>query len=109
MYRQGDILILKIEKLGFDSNPDAYTSEADYWKPVIAKDNIILLGESTGHAHRLEAGQVIKYQNDIYLVLDEASRIVHDEHAPIELEPGKYIIRRQREYVSPDEERTIYD
>ena len=95
MYRQGDILIIKVDTL-----PKGLK---------LKKDLIILYGEATGHAHRLEKGKIYFKGEEIYLVLGSNSRIVHDEHNPIELEKGIYAIRRQKEYVSSDMTRIVVD
>jgi len=98
MKRQGDLLFIKIDTV------------PEYQQEQITNDNVILFGEVTGHAHRLEKGIVIKkWRDEIYLILTEPSRVVHEEHAPIDLDTGTYSVIRQREYISPDEERTIYD
>lgn len=97
MYRQGDLLVLKIDQIPEMDSRD------------IVPDGVLLRGEVTGHSHKLVGGSVYKKGNNIYLVLKEKGSLVHEEHGTIELEPGKYAVQRQREYVSKDEERKIYD
>lgn len=86
MYRQGDLLIVRI-----DSIPESALPRPDL---------ILAQGEATGHAHRLEAGRLMAEANDdrLYLLLLEPSRIVHEEHGPIDLPSGSYRVIRQREY-----------
>ena len=90
-YRQGDVLIIKIDKL-----PDELQK---------AKDMVLLEGETTGHMHRVSGNATVfeppRYSGDGLLKIVEAkegTQIVHEEHAPITLEPGIYECRRQREY-----------
>lgn len=97
MKRQGDILFIPVTEI------------PSYEERQIVANRVIALGESTGHSHTLEEGLVIQKWNEMYLVLDKDSRVVHQEHNPIELPAGYYLVRRQREYVAPGEERTIYD
>lgn len=96
MARQGDVLFTKVDAL-----PDGLDR---------SKSDIIVEGETTGHAHRLESGVVwCNVLGAMYLEVVRASRIVHEEHNPIVLEPGIYRVTRQREYVAPDIERMVLD
>ncbi|GCE31159.1 hypothetical protein KDA_66430 [Dictyobacter alpinus] len=85
MHRQGDVLFVKVADL-----PDAL---------VERRTDILVEGEATGHAHRLTTGQ--SWQSNagqLFLSAVLGSKIVHEEHAPIELEPGYWQVIRQREY-----------
>ena len=87
MYRQGDLLFMEVDSI-----------------PKIAKfveNSIIVRGEVTGHAHRIVNGQVFRTWDQTYLQADQGARVVHEEHGPIELEAGVYVVVRQREY-DPD-------
>jgi hypothetical protein len=95
IYRQGDVLLQKVEQLPSGAK--------------LKKDNIILRGEATGHAHRVENGRlyeavleqdkfVFRPETRMFVIASKETRIVHEEHGPIELEVGIYIIIRQREY-----------
>lgn len=96
MARQGDVLFTKVEQL-----PEGLERQ---------KSNIIVEGETTGHAHRLETGVIwASVLGVMYLEVVKATRIVHEEHNPITLEPGMYKVTRQREYVAPDIERMVLD
>jgi hypothetical protein len=84
---------------------------------------ILARGEKTGHAHRIAAdvaevrrtnqGPRDSETNDLVLGLWEEAVVVHDEHPPLKLEPGTYIVRQQREFnpyreiEERDQERTI--
>jgi len=96
MKRQGDLLIRKIEKL-----PEGLK---------IDPTNIIVFGEATGHAHRLNGGSVVKSKEGlIYLDIKNKAEISHEEHKTINLEAGKYAVVRQREYLMEDMERLVVD
>jgi hypothetical protein len=67
-------------------------------------DGILARGESTGHSHRvgtLEAAELYAIEGKMFLkVGDEGVSIVHEEHAPVTLDPGNYevIIDKQFDY-----------
>lgn len=103
MYRQGDLLFRKIDKV---------PSEAK-----LRKDDVILRGEASGHKHRIVNGQIYEtiqknyIQPDsvtMYIIAKKGARVIHEEHAPIELEIGIYIVIRQREFDG-QEERMVMD
>lgn len=90
MYRQGDILFKKITAL------PAHLKE----KP----DNIVAGGEGAAHAHMLVNGDLFQLGNSdpkLYIRTHDNSRLIHEEHLPIRLEPGVYEVIRQREYLGP--------
>ena len=96
MARQGDVLFTKVEQL-----PEGLERQ---------KSNVIVEGETTGHAHRLETGVIwAGVLGAMYLEVALTTCIVHEEHNPITLEPGMYKVTRQREYVAPDIERMVLD
>ena len=89
-YRQGDILFVSSES-------PIHTNQTAAGSLDIAQ------GEVTGHAHVLHAdgiefdtgwGGLVDALN-----LPDGGTLRHDEHAPINLPPGSYRIRRQREYT----------
>ncbi|MFX0030003.1 MAG: hypothetical protein ACFE8B_12380 [Candidatus Hermodarchaeota archaeon] len=88
LYRQGDILFKKIDHLPFNLIPK--------------QTGIVAEGELTGHAHVIENGAVYELLNsssDLFVKAKHKTRIVHDEHLPIALEEGNYMVIRQREYL----------
>lgn len=99
LYRQGDVLIRRIDELPTQ-------------KLVKRASGVLAEGEVTGHAHRVEdltATEVYECGEGLYMrVGAEGVRIVHEEHAPIVLPAGDYEIVRQREY-SPEEIRNVAD
>ena len=95
MHRQGDVLFVKVADLPAEL--------------VERKSDVLVEGEATGHAHRLTEGQAWQTQEGVlFLSAVTGSKIVHEEHAPIELEPGYWQVIRQREY-SPKETRWVRD
>lgn len=98
-YRQGDILLIKINSLP----PEALEVEAE--------DRIVLAyGEVTGHAHAVDSNYATMYawNDDRLLAVRPGARLVHEEHAAIVLEPGLYKVVRQREFL-PEGPRVVRD
>ena len=87
LYRQGDILFKKIEELPFNLTQKL--------------SGVVAEGELTGHAHIIENGALFELVNssDLFIEANHKTRIVHDEHLPIELDEGNYMVIRQREYL----------
>ncbi|MAT72640.1 MAG: hypothetical protein CMJ58_24435 [Planctomycetaceae bacterium] len=98
MWRHGDVFI---EKAG--SVPP---SAAELPHCILAK------GELTGHAHRVEprgAATLYRSGDSLYLrVTADRATLMHEEHAPINLDKGVYRAWIQREY-SPQEIRRVVD
>lgn len=103
-YRQGDVLIERI-----DSLPAKRTK--------IARENgrvILAHGEVTGHAHAIsdEACDLYRSEQEADVTFLEVQAAVaalkHDEHSTIPLARGNYRVTRQREY-SPEAIRNVAD
>ena len=100
-YRQGDVLLLKVDELPKEAVPDAQEEQTRI---------VLAYGEVTGHAHALSTAHAALYKHDQerYLVAEPGATLVHEEHSAIVLEPGVYRVVRQREY-SPREVRFVAD
>jgi hypothetical protein len=95
-YRQGDLLFIQQ-----DTRPAADLTAR--------QSNVIVAGEATGHAHRLTAGTILEAPDGaLYLDLPYVAKVVHEEHNAITLDPGLWLVVRQREY-SPEAIRTVLD
>ena len=95
-YRQGDLLFIRQ-----DNRPEIAL--------VARQSDVIVAGEATGHAHRLQAGTILEAPNGtLYLDVTHSTQVVHEEHGPITLDRGLWLVVRQREY-SPDAIRTVED
>jgi hypothetical protein len=99
IYRQGDVLIHRIQSLPKQTAQPRLTG-------------ILAYGEVTGHAHRVEdlaKAEVLEIGRGLYLrVGEDGVRVVHEEHAPITLPAGDYEIEIQREYT-PEAIRNVAD
>lgn len=92
MYRQGDLLLKKI-----DDFPNARIVKS--W--IEGNETILLHGEVTGHSHKL-VGDFDLYRdgtNNVYFEIKGDAKVIHDEHHTIDLPTGKYALIRQREYT----------
>ncbi len=100
-FRQGDILIERIEAL------------PERCEPVQPDDGrlVVAYGEATGHAHAV-LGRADLYETEegrrFLRVLEDGGVLTHEEHAPIVLPAGTYRVERQREY-RPRSSYTIED
>ena len=106
LYRQGDVLIIPVAAI-----PNKTTA--------VKRDNglvILAHGEITGHHHSIADRQVelvtTEQANELRMWLeittDEPVALVHQEHDTIMLPPGRYEVRRQREYA-PEQIRQVAD
>ena len=102
VFRQGDVLLDQVDDL--PAGPQAPTDVApDEGRVILA------YGEVTGHYHAVPAtaGELLEVaaadRVDRYLRVRSRTRLTHQEHRPIDLEPGVYRVRIQSEYV-PDPE-----
>jgi coproporphyrinogen III oxidase len=85
MKRQGDLLIVKVDKI-----PEGTVKQ---------KSRILAEGEATGHMHVLDSGEVYEKGGVLYFkVSGDMAKLNHPEHKTIEFEPGEYKVIRQREY-----------
>ena len=101
MWRQGDLLIRK-----------ATARPHNAFIPV--RDGVVLRGDTSGHAHRLQGGLLETAEfprNAIWFatVGEDGAVLSHEEHGPIELEVGNYIITRQREYIGDGDWSDVED
>lgn len=107
IYRQGDILIERAEKL----KPSKSATRESH--------TVLAEGEATGHLHQVvatatdtddipPAALFTEPDGTRVLIVDRECDVTHPEHSTIPLKPGAYIIGRQREY-SPEEIRQVAD
>jgi hypothetical protein len=102
MFRQGDILFLWINETQAKDETTAIHNTIE-----------IAQGEATGH-HHVAVGEELSIMLSIDEVVDRLNapkgcRIVHEEHNPLELPPGNYEVRRQREYVYGKDSQTAVE
>lgn len=92
-FRQGDVIIEIVQEI-----PSKAVS--------LGKRKEIAYGEVTGHAHRIDVGELFEMKNgDIYLKVDKLSSLSHEEHKTITLIPGIYKTTIKRQYTPEGWER----
>jgi hypothetical protein len=85
MWRQGDLLIVKVGAIPKDA--------------VKCDNRILAEGEVTNHLHELDSGEVYMEKDTLYFRVGvEKATLVHPEHKPLTFEHGVYRVIRQREY-----------
>jgi len=72
-------------------------------------DHHLAEGEVTGHYHEACGADVAVFEHEDQLYLDapQACRITHQEHHPVDVPAGSYIVSRVREYDHFAEEARI--
>ena len=91
LYQQGDILIERTEEI---------PEQLDSIPPKNGR-YILAEGEATGHAHAITDNiSLLKdlSTGSLYCVADDSFTLRHEEHKPITIPPGLYIVRQVREY-----------
>lgn len=102
LLRQGDLLLIPAGSIPKNA------------KPLLRERGRAVLahGEATGHHHAIadQRAELLSPDGSTFVSVDEAAELyllvhgdepvdlVHEEHATIEVEPGAYLVRRQREY-----------
>lgn len=83
--RQGDIFFESVELV-----PD---------EAAVVQDGIIARGETTGHMHRLMGAVLLVHAGRMYIQAPQDAEVLHEEHKPVTLPQGCYVVTRQREYI----------
>ena len=113
-YQQGDVVMFKVDEKYFTDN----TKNGDEYKAHYhgKKDThaIVAFGEVTGHKHQVNMEDMVKeagvtlnmgYRQQAgvdvpegFQVHNAPVKITHEEHNPVELPPGYYMVRIVREF-----------
>ena len=113
-YQQGDVVMFKVDDDHFSKNTrsgDDHVVEYHGKQPTHA---IVAFGEVTGHTHQVNMANMLKgagvtlhmgYNRkagtdvpDGFVVQNEGVILTNEEHDPLELPPGKYIVHRVKEF-----------
>lgn len=101
MAAQGDLLLIRIGALPADL------------AEVAPQDGVVVVGHSeTGHHHVIDAGAATMYEHakplpdailECFVVIGKETELRHlrgfDTHEALQLDPGIYRVRRQREHT----------
>ena len=94
-FRQGDVLLMSTDRI-----------EGRKLTHLILAE-----GEVTGHKHQITSGEAELREQDgklILIVSSETATLSHEEHKPIQIPQGTWIVRTQREYSPLEEWRQRY-
>lgn len=112
VWRQGDVWIYRISRTEWLRRRRAVIAGV---APDLEKGIVLAEGEVTGHHHRIPKATSAKLYSQVGTqtrLLDVKARtgvaIVHEEHETIELPPGHYEVRIQREYEPSERSKTRY-
>ncbi|MFH0825643.1 MAG: hypothetical protein V2B18_23045 [Pseudomonadota bacterium] len=97
-YQQGDILIKPVKAIPKNAGK--------------LSDNVLARGEATGHAHVAWGVDALLYRSGerLYLNAPNGAEIKHEEHGPITVPRGTYLIEKVREYDHfVERPRTVVD
>jgi hypothetical protein len=98
--RQGDVLLVATEKVS--GEPESATK----------RGVVMAYGEVTGHAHRFEkaseaqalTGSIVRH-----LIVNTPAVLLHEEHSPPTVAPGKYDLPAQTEWTDAQEPIVVAD
>ena len=114
-YQQGDVVMFQVDDETFEKYSTAQGSDnvIDY-NTQSHNNPILAFGEVTGHLHQihmkdmLEAAEVTLHMGyyreagkdvpDAFEVREETVTLTHEEHNPLDVPPGKYVVRIVREF-----------
>lgn len=93
IFRHGDLLIKRISVLPANLKQ--------------LQTKVLAEGETTGHKHKLVGQQVQVFEDSNqqkYIELKEPAQLVHEEHKPIDLDAGNYVVVHEREFEPFEQE-----
>ena len=93
--RQGDVILIPVPQVEGEKIPHL----------------TLVSGEVTGHKHRIAESEAELSQKDdtLYLrVFSDTALLAHEEHQPISIPQGNWMVRIQREY-EPEGWRYVAD
>ena len=114
-YQQGDVVMFQVDDETFDKYATARGSDnAISYNTQSHNNPVLALGEATGHIHQirmkdmLDKAEVTLHMNRFrtvgedtpagFEVHEETVTLTHEEHDPIDVPPGKYLVRIVREF-----------
>ena len=88
-YRQGDLLVIECPEAEPLDKPPAQT-------------DILIEGSMTGHKHRLSNSKIyarpLNNDGDFAIIVTGPGAVLsHDEHRPVPIPEGTWVVRRQKE------------
>ena len=115
-YQQGDVVMFQVDDETFKNSVtnNSNSKGAVHYNTQSHNNPILAFGEATGHLHKihmkdmLDAAEVTLHMHRFreagkdtpegFEVREETVTLTHEEHKPIDVPPGKYIVRIVREF-----------
>ena len=114
-YQQGDVVMFQVDTDTFtETVRSSNTKDVVHYNGDSHTHAILAFGEATGHKHQVNMADMVKeagvtlhmgtYRTageDVpegFEVHNETVTLCHEEHNPIDIPPGKYVIRIVREF-----------
>ena len=114
-YQQGDVVMFQVDDETFDKYANARGSDNSVDYNTQSHNNPVLaFGEATGHLHQihmkdmLDSAEVTLHMGwhreagkdvpEAFEVREETVTLTHEEHNPLDVPPGKYVVRIVREF-----------
>ena len=114
-YQQGDVVMFQVDDATFDKYATARGSDnAVSYNTQSHNNPVLAFGEVTGHLHQihmkdmLEEAEVTLHMGyyreagkdvpDAFEVREKPVTLTHEEHNPLDIPPGKYVVRIIREF-----------
>ena len=111
-YQQGDVVMFQVDEKTYNSNTRNNDNKATYIGGTKTKA-ILAFGEVTGHTHRVNMDEMLQgagitlnmgYNREAgkdvpegFIVENETVTLKHEEHNPVDIPPGYYLVRIVRE------------
>ena len=113
-YQQGDVVMFKVDEKYFNEHIQKGEKYKAHYMGGKNQHAIVAFGEVTGHKHQVNMEDMVKEAGvtlnmgynrtagvDVpegFQVHDAPVKITHEEHNPVELPPGYYMVRIVREF-----------
>ena len=112
-YQQGDVVMFQVDKETFENNVrNGEEYQTNYIGGTKTKA-ILAFGEVTGHTHRVNMNEMLNdagvtlnmgYNREAgrdvpegFVVENQTVTLKHEEHNPVDIPPGYYLVRIVRE------------
>ena len=111
-YQQGDVVMFQVDKETYEKNTRSNESKSIYSGGEQSKA-ILAFGEVTGHTHRVNMDEMLNdagvtlsmgYNREAgkdvpegFIVSNQTVTLKHEEHNPVDIPPGYYLVRIVRE------------
>jgi len=113
-YQQGDVVMFKVNEKYFEEHTRQGKECKVGYQGGKNEHAIVAFGEVTGHKHQVNMANMLESAGvtlhmgynrqagvdvpDGFVIQNEGIILTHEEHDPLELPPGKYIVRIVREF-----------